>query len=372
MGKVIEQLKRYKNIVLYGCGSTSYRVMEILLSNGIVPIALVDGSKSRWGTTYSYKRYKASIISYNELKERYKDYVIVLSVSIRNALEIKAELELKGESNPIIHMQCPFKIDDELLSLNDELFALEKEFYDEESRSLYRSFLDYKASGNMENMMEHCSGSTYFDRTILQPKKNDRFVDVGCYTGDTIAQFMLFAENGYDSIVGMDADPGNCKRAQTMIEYARLKNAHIINMGGWCESTTMVLHTLKNNNGANFDSPNFFRRASDIMDSKVASAEEDVYEDVEIRCDSLDNLFYDLRPTIIKINALAADFNILVGAKKIIEDFAPEIVLDYGARPSFIKDTVKLLKTTRNDYQLFLREKEIFGDFKTILYAVRM
>lgn len=358
-----------KNIVLYGCGSMAHRLIKILINRGIVPVAMVDSNPKKYGEEIKYDRYSWKIISYQELKKLYSYYSIVLSVSINYAIDIRNQLIEQGEKNEIIHMQLPFKVDDEFLSISKNIMRLKKVFSDNESKEIFEDFLKYKATGNMFELIKHYSGDGFFDRTILRRNSNDVFIDVGCYTGDTISQFLVFSDCGYNKIIGIEADPGNFKRAITFVNLSRLPNINIYNIGGWHEKNELIFHTLKNNNELNFDSPNFFKQASEIIDSNICSSRDDVYEDVKIQCNSLDNLFYNEKPTIIKINALAADYNILLGCRNIINEYSPELLIDYGARPEFIEKTVQFLLENRPDYKLFLRVKNIFGDYKTILYA---
>ena len=86
-----------KDIILYGCGSMSYRVMEILVNNNVMPAAVVDGNKSKIGSEYIYNDFKSTIMSYEEVVSSYSNYVIILTVSIGNAIEIKEHLLRLGE-----------------------------------------------------------------------------------------------------------------------------------------------------------------------------------------------------------------------------------------------------------------------------------
>lgn len=363
----VEELKN-RNVVFYGSGSMSYRVKNILNKYDISPVAVVDSNQDKWGKQWVDG---LKIISYEELKKKFDDYIIVMTVAINNAISIREQLEASGESNPIIHMQCPFKVDDELLE-DDNLFEdLSGLFSDELSMSIFRDFIGYKSSGDMEGLIKYLDGDTFFDTKIIEKRSNHSYVDVGCYTGDTILKFLMFCNNSYNQIVGMEADPGISRAAKKFIDLGRIKNAQIINKGGWNEYKRMEFQTVKNNETTLFDSPNLFKSASEIIEVKFMDIiDEDIYETVEIECDSLDNLVADIHPTLIKINALAADLPILEGALNIVREDRPYLMFDYGARPSYVRKTLEVLKMNCLNYSYYLRVKEIFGDYKTVLYAV--
>lgn len=363
----IEEL-RNTNVIFYGTGSMSYRVYQILAKMGIFPVAVVDSNSQKFGRIW---KDELRISSYEEVTRKYDRYVILMTVSINNAISIREGLKSRGEKNPIYHMQCSFKVDDELLAQDDNIFQLADFFEDELSRQIFYDFIFYKMTGDMEGLLKYTDGDSFFDSDIIRRRKDHVYIDVGCYTGDTISRFLMFCDNSYAQITGMEADPGISKSAQRFIELGRLKNASIINKGGWNEHKYMEFQTIKNNESILFDSPNLFKSTSEIMDTTLIDTENDiVYESVSIECDSLDHLFQDVHPTIIKINALAADLPILQGARKIMKNDGPYIVMDYGTRPSYIHETIEVIKNSNCNYKLYLREKEIFGDYKTILYAV--
>lgn len=229
----LNQLKQMTNIVIYGTGSMSQRVMNILQHHGIVPVAVVDGDSKKIGKHYINRDYDEKIIGYDEMKKRYDDYTILLTVNIDHAVEIKRELMNKGETHPIIQMQCPFKVDDVLYDGEDsDASVIREQFCDDRSKNIFDCFLRYKYTGDALELVKYSDGNSYFDPGIIDPNMAYCYVDEGCFTGDTIADFLLFCNKGYKKIIGVEADPINAKKAQKFIQYGRIDNAVIINRGG--------------------------------------------------------------------------------------------------------------------------------------------
>lgn len=360
-------LKKYQNIILYGAGTMSQRVVKILRSKGIMPAEIVDSF--RIGGGYESEDFHTTIKSYREIREEYQDYIILLCVAIDHAMEIKNNLEQAGETNPIYHMMCPFKVDDTLLEDVNGLEEVRQLFSDEQSKNIFDKFIAYKITGNMQDLLTETNGDDFFDRDLIKKNGSHRFVDVGCYTGDTISQFLIFCDGGYEKIWGLEADPGNYKKSELFRTLSRLENLEILNVGGWSERKVMQFHTIMNDNAVGFDSTNLY---TDLKVQRELDENQKYSTNVviDVVCDSLDNLFSEKHPTLIKINALAADQEILIGSESILRNDKPTVVLDYGARPSYVKDTVLYLKTVQPDYRLYLREKKIFNDYKTLLYAI--
>lgn len=368
-----EQIDREKNVILWGTGGMANHTLRLLLKYNIVPKATCDNNKEMWGKQLCIDKYEVPVLSYEEMKKSYDDYAIVLAVSIKNALEIKDQLIKAGEKHKIFHVQNPFKVEECFLKIDESMIGLKKAFNDSLSQKIYLEFLKYKATGNMFELIKKKDGNTFFDDSIIVRKKNHTFVDVGAYTGDTICRFLQFCGGDYDQIIGFEADEGNAEAANCFLKYGVVERAKVINMACWSEKTVLKFHTLSHKNQTNYGSPNLFRGVeNDIGQTERAMSDRAGENEVEydLNVDTLDNMLSGTTPTLIKVNALAADYPILLGAGEIIRKCHPVIVMDYGAKPEYIVSTVQFLKHQCSDYKFFLRVKEIFTDVKTILYAV--
>ena len=137
-----------------------------------------------------------------------------------------------------------------------------------------------------------------------------------------------------------------------------------------CELT---FYSVSGNEDILYDSPNLYRSVDDAIDQttiNVMTEKSKKYEEKLVETETLDDLLAEANPTIMKVNALAADFEILKGSKKIIEKNKPIIIIEHGVKPENIVDIMFFLSRLRSDYQFYLRQKNIFGDSKTIMYAV--
>lgn len=98
-------------IVFWGCGNNASIVKKLLEKKGICPTIFCDNNEKLWGTNVD----GVEVVSYEELKRRYKHYVIIITTAIVGAIEIKKQLLCAGETNSILHIEKPFKVDDEFL-----------------------------------------------------------------------------------------------------------------------------------------------------------------------------------------------------------------------------------------------------------------
>lgn len=357
-------------VIFWGCGNNARIVKETLKGKGIVPCAYCDNSKDLIGNELD----GVPVLSYEEVKERYKKYVLILTVAVENAQVIYSQLMDAKEMNPILHIEKAFKCEEGFLEFDDIEADLEKyeEIYemlcDEQSKEIFVNHINFKLSGNKMSLLSFVDGDTFFDENIITYKDNYTYVDVGAYTGDTLMRFYAFCRGKYNAMYAIDPDKGNFQCMERLVKYARLKNVHLFNVGGWNEKGKLVFYTLANNEDENFDSPNFFKGMEETLPISCKVSGERYVEEI-VPVDTVDNLLQGERCDVIKINALAADYQVLEGSRKTIERYTPVIVGEYGTQKEYLLEFLKVIKEIEPRYKIFLRQKRIFGDCKTIYIA---
>lgn len=363
-----EEIKSYKNIIMYGIGSKARQTINFLKEKGIVPIEVCDGNEKLWGGVFDNTYI---IRSYKEIKEKYKGYCVVLPVAINNALEIMKELD---EGVQCFHVCSPFKIESGFLDYDDfknsqkEYEAVYSTLEDEISKNIFIENINYKLSGNLLRLHKLEDGNTFFDSHLLRSANDSVYIDVGAYTGDTVCRFLEY-DAKYKRIIAIEADRGNFESLNRFIRYGKIRDTVLINCGAWSEKTIMKFYTMDQNANLNYDMPNFYRGTKEQADNDTLS-KCSADEVVEMEVDALDHLLVDERPTLMKINAMAADLPILKGAENIIFKCHPDIILEYGVRPSYLIDEIKYIDGLHAGYRFYLRQKRIYKDSKTVLYAI--
>ena len=85
---------------------------------------------------------------------------------------------------------------------------------------------------------------------------------------------------------------------------------------------------------------------------------------------TLDGLLKNEIPSIMKINAMAADLDIIQGARDTIGRCKPTLILEYGVKKEDVFLMIKTIKEIDNSYNFYMRRKRVFDDIKTVLYCV--
>lgn len=365
--------KDYKKLpfIFWGCGNNARIVKRLLEEKGVIPSAFCDNNPQLIGREID----GVKILSYKQVLEQYKEYCIVLTVAINNAIPILEQLEKAGEKNPIIHMEKPFKVDEEFLEYDylesnlDDFEAVYNMMEDELSKELFVGNIDFKLSGNKVNLMRFVDGDTFFDSKMIPASKKHSYVDVGAYTGDTLLRFYAFCGGNYERIYAVEPDSGNFLALSQLVKYGRLDNVSLFEVGGWDCKDELTFYTIDKQNDRNFDSPNFFKDMSETVPNSWGIAEEH-YTEVKICVDTVDHLLNGEDCSLIKINALAADLQTLKGCKETIRRCRPIFVGEFGTRKENMTEMILFINEYGEDYRFYLRQKMIFGDCKTVFYAV--
>lgn len=367
-----EKIRSCPNIILYGIGGKARQSLDLLQSLEIYPVVACDKNPELWGGIISIGSTKIEICSFESVREKYKKYTILLTVSIKNAVEIRKELIKSGEKNPIYHLCNPYKVDFELSEPkdNEKIKEIYESWSDMLSQELFVQNYNYKLTGNMLELYTKTDGDTFFDDELVLRREDHIYIDVGVYTGDTICKFLEYTRGKYQQIVGFEPDPGNYKAALSFVKYGRVKNCIIENVALGNKQEKKSFFTVGNDNNNNYDSPNFYVDIEKIADNTTIKGDLIGEKTLQLDVDILDNVLAGIKPTIIKINALAADIPILQGASNILQNCRPIIIMEWGTRPEYLEELITFIKNIKSDYKFYLRQKNIFGDSKTIFYAV--
>ena len=151
---------REEPLVFWGCGNNARIVSKILKKEGIVPSAYCDNDSGLIGSYID----GIEILSYEQVKKRYSKYRIVLTVAINNAVLIMEQLKKAEEKNEILHMEKPFKVDDEMLShtyVEENISDFENVYNwltDEKSKEIFVNCINFKLSGNKVDLIKHIDG----------------------------------------------------------------------------------------------------------------------------------------------------------------------------------------------------------------------
>jgi FkbM family methyltransferase len=385
LGFQIQEINTWKElketelpIVLYGAGGQGQRLFKYLITKGINPVCFCETDHDK-----NYKIFDTEVLSYSQVKKMFKKYILLISVLPKKAREILEFLEENEERNPIIPLCMPFKIEDIFIDEEieekklEEFCSIYNMLEDDSSKVLFNKLIHFKRSGDGMNLLDEISGDSFFDDPILMKNPKYFYIDCGAYTGDTITKFLQFNGLHYEKIIGVEMEKGNFQALETFIRYAKLERIGLYNFALDHKRGYVSYYTKSDYNFFNANIFREFEQVSSIQEKSQMkeSGTRGIKETVEAI--TLDELVKkeeikgcQFENTIVKLNAMGADYKIIKGSQKLINKYKPIFIMDYGTFPEHIVNIPFLLKSINKNYKFYLRQKNVFRDSKSVLYCI--
>lgn len=375
--ELIERVSEYwinisssKNIICFGAGQKGKQTLELLRKKCIYPVAFCDNNKNLIGKNIN----DLQVLSYEEIKQKYSEYTILITTTIEYALEIKNNLLNYGEKNKIYFMANPFKVENKFLGIEDIKNDLDKYtscyniFEDDLSKEIFIEFLYWKATGDLSTSLIYIDKSEineFFDKDIIK-WNNGVYIDVGAYTGDSLLRFFNYSDARYKHIYAIEPDGSSFLDLKNFVKFGRIPNVTLIQKAYWSNIENKEWHSASDI-GYSYESSNLYRNISETI-SLVADIENNKCTNI-IETDTIDNTFFGkVIPELIKLDVLASEVPILYGAEKLIKSTKPNIIMEMGTNSNHLTECMLFLYRLNSDYSFVLRQKYSFGNSRTALY----
>jgi FkbM family methyltransferase len=209
---------------------------------------------------------------------------------------------------------------------------------DEKSRETYIAYLKTELSGNSGYILKVFSEEmNFFDNDIYAIGKEENYLDVGAYNGDTIKIFVKESCGKYKNIYAVEPDGVNRKKLLTYINYEKLDNIAVSSKCAWNEKSIL----------------NFKCNEEQISGIDRENCAANV---IQIAAEPLDSMFeYKEKISMLKINYYEGVEEAIQGAAGILKNDMPKIAITVGFNCEKIRRIPKLIKSINPEYKLFLR-----------------
>lgn len=366
--RYFDKIKEHSHIICYGAGSKGVQTVDLLREKGIEPFCFIDSDEKKWGKNID----GLPVYGIDEIRGL-RDCCILITTVYKTAVEIR---NCVSWGATVLFCANPYKSEKKFLTMqevvNDDNFRLTYDLLsDEKSKKIWIDHINWKITGNSEHTAKWTEGDwlEFFYSKEIPIKDNYTYVDVGAYTGDTIIRFLAFCRGKYHKIYAFEPDEANYIRLKEFIENSRLpeESIYIEKRGLWSENTLLSFSRPSDNKA--YESSNFFCDTSNILPTERLTEGNTVQTDkLEVcKLDNYSNLFQG--ELLIKIDALSSEYEIICGAKEIIKNLRPVIVMEIGTRYKNTLDTIPLLWSLNKGYKFYLRQLKIFDNSRTILIA---
>ena len=302
-------------VFLYGMGDGAVKLLGIMKKRGI--------SCSEIFASDSFVRDKIfqgfKIRRLSEIESRYSDPVILMAFasSRPDVLSLIKSIASRHELYaPDINIAGDFLevFDTNFLHSNyGRLDAVFNRLYDEASRRVFISLINFKLSGKLCYLDEMLSNSK--DIPFKNSANITSYVDLGAYNGDTVLEAFETLPD-LKMVTAVEPDIKNFKKLQLRAagfrQDAELK---LVNAAAWDKAETL---TIEMGGGPN---------------SSVASCEKDEGMNVKnkkyktVSGDSLDNILAGRKADLIKFDTEGSEYHALLGCEKTICNYHPKLII---------------------------------------------
>ena len=335
-----QYLKRTKKpIVLYGMGNGADKIINVL-NHYSIPFCDVFASDSFVRDKYFHSH---KISTYSALKEKYGQMVVLLCFGsqlpevLENIKRIAIEQELYAPDVDVIGNNFFTK---SYLKENAKKFEwVYSNLADDISKKTFENILNYKLSGKI-NYLTDCEVDLNEPQQNFLKLKNETFLDLGAYNGDTVLDFINKCPD-YKEIIAVEPDIKTFKKLERNTENI---------------SATLINACVSDKCGKKFFAMKGGRNS--LVSDKG----------IEINAISVDSLNKPF--SFIKIDVEGEELNAILGAEKTIKNCKPKMLISaYHKSEDLIKIPETVLKMNP-DYKMYIRHFSYLPAWDTNFYFI--
>ncbi len=329
-------------IAVYGTGNGADRVFEEFTRLGISVSAVCASD----GFVRKRSFHNFHVKSISQLEEEFGDFAVALCFAspIPQVIDSIKQISLKHK---VVMPSVPVFGDNifnkDFLKENlNEIEMAYNSLADEKSKEVFNSIINFQITGDL-NYCFNCESLKDEAFKILNLIENEVFLDLGAYRGDTIKEFLQYA-NGYDRIIAVEPDKRTFKKLQ--INCENLDKCITLNHAIWNESKELFFDGNKGRGGS----------TKNTGDSITA-----------VTVDELSKKFGEF--TYINIDIEGAEKEMLQGAESSLQH-KPKLCMAAYHRSEDIFSLVNSIKKINGNYKIYLRHHPHISFWDTNLYCI--
>lgn len=343
------------SLAIYGCGAFGKIFLEACEDK-------VDFFIDDFSTQSQYNG-----ITIKKLVDIDKDTKILISV-LQSSKIIEENLKNEGFNN-IFSFADSIKLLPKslhILSKRNYLWLVEdkKRLLDIEKINQFKSLLKDKKSVNLLDQIVNFrktfdmkyyiepAGKEYFpkDISIFKNISQVNFIDCGAYTGDTINDLLNYCSK-VNYCISFEPDFKNLENLNNQLESLTklYPNTNFFVYPSGVYSSNKIL--------------SFSNQGIDSSASLVNSS------DIKISVVSLDTIILNANPNYIKMDIEGAEKEAILGAKKTIKKYKPNLAICLYHKPEDLWEIPLLINEIEPDYEMYLRVHEDLC-LSTVLYCI--
>ena len=294
-----------KPIVLYGMGDGADKIIDVCNSIN-VPIRGVFASDG-FAKKKLFRGFE--VTTYSDICNKFDDFIVLVSFATQrtevldNIYRIAGERELYCPDVPVFGSGL---FDKSFVTENyTEIEKVYNSLSDDISKNTYKNIILGKMTGNIRFIRNAETEIQEAYETIIKPKQNFHYVDIGAYNGDTIRELMSFSTYPIAKITAFEPDLKNFTKLCAFAEENGIDTSDFHNAACWDKDERLEFYSRSGRNSA---------KTSNHSDAKT----------VLIKAVAADSVI-DSSVDFINIDAEGSDARVIKGLNQTIQKYKPLI-----------------------------------------------
>jgi FkbM family methyltransferase len=350
---------RNNRVVLFGSGNLGRRAAGALRGIGVDPLAFTDNDQRRWASQIEGLEVLPPVTA----AQRYGKNSVFL-ITIWNEFhwfrETAEQLAGYGCDCVVPYPSLHWRFPDVFLPclLNDQPHKLYAErervmaaaalWADEISREIFAANIRLRAIGDLSRIPGRPAENTYLPLDILDLSDQDSFLDCGATRGEMTQDLLRKRGDRFAHFYAIEADN---------ISFPELEKYRDSLSGSLKKKLKLISCAVGKTRGV------VHFAHSGQTGSKISSV------GLPVECVPIDELFAESPLTFIKMDIEGAEFDALLGGRKVIERDRPILAICVYHTQSDIWRIPLLAHDMLPEHRMYLRSYEGDG-YQTILYGI--
>ena len=232
-----------KPVVLYGTGDGADKVLVRLAETGVPVSGIFASDEFVRGQQF----HGFTVQAYSELLAL-REKVIVLIAFASELPDVLERFYKLASVHETYAPHVPVFSGEETVTAawikkyERELQTVYERLADAVSRETFASVLNYKLSGKLSYLQACTTNRTEDLRTIFSFGREETYLDLGAYNGDTVQEFLQLTHGRYKKIIALEPDPKNYKKLTDYVRQYELKNVTCLQAGVWNDCGSLELN----------------------------------------------------------------------------------------------------------------------------------
>lgn len=324
-----EKLKKTKKpILLYGMGDGAEKILAELRRREI-PVTGIFASE---GFTRGQDFMGYPVTDYRTARERYGPMVVLVCFGTHRP-EVLAQIRKLAEEQELYAPDVPVAGEeiftrDYAAAHREELERVYSLLADDWSRRVLQNVVAYKLSGETDRLWDCETEPAEAWENILRPGKAEHYMDLGAYTGDTIAEFIGYAGE-WRRITALEPDPGTFAKLER--NTAGLHDCILYRLGAYSRYAQLPFA-----GGAG--------RGSHLAASGAMT-----------ELDSVDNILCGQAVSLIKMDVEGMEAEAIAGMAKTLRRHRPKLLISAYHRSEDLWRLPMEILAIQPEYKVYLR-----------------